>query len=78
MPHQFPIDHVPEDQAKPMTTLNIRLALKIIPDIDILLEAGAKQYRIKVPQFLNVVFAIMEEMIVPSPYQIPLIHGSEH
>lgn len=50
-----------------MTALHVGLTLKLITNVNVLLEAGPKQDRIEVSQLLEVVLAIMEEMVVASP-----------
>ncbi len=70
MPHQFPFDHILKDQAACMTAFDIRLTLKLIPDVDVFFDAGFKEDSVEGLEFLEIAFSVMEEVVIPSPRQV--------
>lgn len=74
MPHKFAILHVDEDQTTAVASLDADIALEFTPHVDISLGNCAKEDVIEVLQLLDVVFTIVEQVIIAAPRQVYLIH----
>lgn len=53
-----------------MTAFDIRLTLKLIPDVDVFFDAGFKEDSVEGLELLEIAFSVMEEVVIPSPRQV--------